>query len=135
MSKMRLATGSGQSPGGFARTRRAPAAPVPMAAQTGALRRVPSLNSHAIGSEDIINRMRKGLFAALAAVSLQCAAPSFAQAGSAGGTVRLPVSSRDEIARVQQTLLETWSIVDSMYFDTSALVRLCHDLATLHRNS
>ena len=53
------------------------------------------------------------------AVLLSCSAPSTAHAEQ----LRLSISRNEDIMQVQESMLESWSIIDDVFFDSATLVR------------
>lgn len=80
-------------------------------------------SSSSADSRDFINTVvrdvRNVMVSTAGAVLLACTSPSGAQAEQ----LRLSISRSEEVMQVQESMLESWSIVDDVFFDSSTLVR------------
>jgi hypothetical protein len=43
---------------------------------------------------------------------------------AADKVLRIPLADREDIQNVQRTMLEAWQVVEDLFFDTAALVRV-----------
>eukprot|EP00892_Ulva_mutabilis_P005968 jgi/Ulvmu1/3743/UM173_0016.1 len=68
----------------------------------------------------LVHDVRNVLLSTAGAVLLGYSAPSSAEAEQ----LRLAISRSEEVMQVQESMLESWSIIDDVFFDTSTLNRI-----------
>ena len=82
-----------------------------------------TINSKVSNSEDSVGKLvrdvRNVVLSTASAVLLAYSAPSTAEAEQ----LRLSISRNEEVMQVQESMLESWSIIDDVFFDSSTLVR------------